>query len=285
LSELVFLQPYDPAFVARYVAAIQGRLPAADLVPGASAWAEGELARARRGYATALRGNETGANAVSYGLARLLATIGPVYYLPSAGLTQIEARYDRGLGMLLRPPSRLFGDSGLEMTAARAMPIRLDSAGGSMGGAVLPPALTPRFRELLEQRLDRLARRLTESELDAPALLAALLDAADVAAQRGLGLYEAADVIVPGVPESEPPGLRLVVPDRKRLDRDLRRRLELASRPPREPGLLTRVFGRGRESARVNGKDDARQWRGMNDVTPPPPPAAPEESAREGWPE
>jgi hypothetical protein len=233
-----------------------------------------------------LRGNEAGANAVSYGLARLLAATGPAFYLPGLGFTQLEARYDRGLGMLLRPPSRLFGDAGLETHAARAMPIRLDSAGGSMGGAFLPPSLTPQFRDLLEQRLERLAPRLTEAELDAPALLGTLLEAAGFAAERGLGLYEAADVVVPGVPESEPPGLRLIVPDRKRLDRDFRRRLELAAKPPREPGLLARVFGRGRVTVHPGNGKETRQWRGMNDVTPPPPPAtAGGESAREGWPE
>ena len=262
------------------LAAVQERLTGGELLPTAQACAEREIARARRGYAGALRGQETGANAMSYGLARLLAAMGPSFYLPGVGFTQLEARYDRGVGMLLRPPSRLFGDAGLETAAARAMPIRLD-ASGSMGGAFIPPPQTPRFRDLLVQRLERLAPRLAEAELDAPALLGTLLEAAAYAAERGSGLYEATDIVVPGVPESEPPGLRLIVPDRKRLDRDLRQRLETALRPPREPGLLARVFGRSRTSA-----GETRRWRGLNDVTPPPPPASPRpENGREGWPE
>jgi hypothetical protein len=149
------------------------------------------------------------------------------------------------------------------------MPIRLDAASGMMGGANIPPALTPQFRDLLERRTERLARRMTEAELDAPALLGTLMTAADYAAERGLGLYEAADVAVPGVPESEPPGMRAVVPDRKRLPPELRKRLEAASRPPRQPGLLARLLGRG-TAEHEEDRGDHRRWGGMNDVTPPP---------------
>jgi hypothetical protein len=63
--------------------------------------------------------------------------------------------------------------------------------------------------------------------------------------------------------------MRLVIPDRKRLDRDLRARLEEAARPPREPGMLARLFRRG-GSPRAQDEDAGRRWRGMNDVTPPP---------------
>src|SRR3712207_5404150 len=220
-------------------------------------------------YTTLFR---SGANAVSYGLARLLGAVEPVFFVPGLGFTQLEAKFDRGIGMLLRPPSRLFGDAGLETTAARAMPIRLDAAGGIMGGAFMPPAQLPRFRALLEQRMDRLARRLAEAELDAPAFLGVLLEASAYAADRGLGLYEATDVVVPGVAASEPPGLRLIAPDRKRLERDLRRRLEAASRPPKEPGFLARLFGRGAAATGADDVEDGRRWRGKNDVTPPPEP-------------
>jgi hypothetical protein len=269
VSELATLHPYDAAFVARYVAALRGELPAGELLPPAPGWAAAEIARAQRGYARARDGSEAGANAVSYGLARLLGATTPVYYLPGAAFTQLEARFDRGIGMLLRPPSRLFADSGLELAVARVMPIRLDASGGSMGGAFMPPALVPRFHTLLEDRMVRLARRMTEAELDAPAFLGLLMQASDFAAQRGLGLLEAADVFVPGVPESEPPGMRLFQPDRKQLDRRLRARLEAASRPPKEPGLLSRLFGRG-SADRNQIWEDKRSWRGMDDVTPPP---------------
>ncbi|MCC7024527.1 MAG: hypothetical protein IT338_17000 [Thermomicrobiales bacterium] len=269
MSDLITLHPYDPAFVARYVATVAGEEAPAGLAPH-EAWVGMEIARARRGYAGALAGGEMGANAITYGLARLLAAVEPVFYLPGAGLTQLEARFDRGIGMLMRPPSRLFGDAGLETRAARAMPIRLDASGGSMGGAFLPPAQTARFQEMLQERMERLARRMTEAEMDAPAIVGLLLETAAYAADRGLGLYEATDIIVPGAPESEPPGLRLIGPDRKRLDRELRQRLEAASRPPREPGFLGRLFGRGTNSAPPDSRDDRRQWGGMGDVTPPP---------------
>src|SRR5215210_4565852 len=273
MSELATLHPYDPAFVTRFVAAVKGELTAGELLPGLPAWAEREIDRVRLGYARAETGNEAGANAVSYGLARMLGAVEPVFFVPGLGFTQLEAKFDRGIGMLLRPPSRLFGDAGLETIAARAMPIRLDAtSGGIMGGAFMPPAQTPRFRDLLEQRLDRLARRMAEAELDAPAFLGILLEASAYAADRGLGLYEAADVVVPGVAASEPPGLRLVAPDRNRLERDLRRRLEAAARPPKEPGLLARMLRRGVTAPRADDAEDGRRWRGNNDVTPPPEP-------------
>lgn len=271
MNEFATLHPYDPVFVVRYVAAVRGELAPAELMPGAPTWAAREIARAQRGLALALDGSEAGANVVSQGLARLLGATEPVYFAPGAGFTQLEARYDRGIGMLLRPPSRLFTDAGLDIAAARAMPIRLDaSGGGTMGGAFMSPDLTVQFRDQLDGRMERLARRMAEAELDAPAYVGLLLEAASYAADRGLGLYEAADVIVPGVPESEPPGMRVIAPDRKRLERGLRARLEEASRPPKEPGLLARLFGRGGPAKREEIWDDALLWRGSNDVTPPP---------------
>jgi hypothetical protein len=274
VSEFATLHPYDPAFVARYVAAVRGEIAPAELVPPAPAWAEQEIARARRGYARALerQKDEAAVNAISLGLARMLAVTQPVFFVPDMGFTQIEARFDRGLGMLLRPPSRLFLDAGLDTSVARTMPIRIDASGGSMGGAFLPPALTEQFRDHLEARMDRLARRMAEAEMDAPAYIGQLLDVAAYVTANGLGLYEASDVFVPGMLESQPPGIRLLQPDRKRLPKELRVRLEEATRPPREPGLIARLLGRGRATpAREDmAWDEPRVWRGVNDVTPPP---------------
>ncbi len=286
MSEFATLHPYDPAFVTAYVAAVRGEVAPADLVPPAPAWAEQEIARARRGYARALerQKDEAAVNAISLGLARMLSVTQPVFFVPDMGFTQIEARFDRGLGMLLRPPSRLFLDAGMETRVARTMPIRLDSSGGSMGGAFLPPSLTGQFRELIEARMERLARRMAEAEMDGPAYIGQLLDVAAYVADSGLGLYEATDVFVPGVLESQPPGIRLLQPDRKRLPKDLRLRLEEAARPPREPGLFARLLGRGRVAPTKEEApwDEPRVWRGVNDVTPPPErpstdPASPEE--------
>ena len=53
MSELSTLHPYDPAFVARYVAAVKGNLAASELLPTAPAWAEREIRAVRLGYARA----------------------------------------------------------------------------------------------------------------------------------------------------------------------------------------------------------------------------------------
>jgi hypothetical protein len=120
---------------------------------------------------------------------------------------------------------------------------------------------------------------MAEAEMDAPAYVGILLEATTFAEARGLGLFEAADVVVPGVVESEPPGLTLLQPDRKRLDKSLRLQLEEAARPPKEPGLFARIFRGAKPTQTHVALDDPRLWRGLNDVTPPPePPAAREEA-------
>jgi hypothetical protein len=220
MSEGTTLHPIDPELLRRYVAAVGGALPAEALVVATRdpAWCGTLLARAARGYDGALRGEERGANAVSLGLAQLLATAHPTFFLPGAGFSFWEARIDRGLGMLLRPPSRLFGEAGLETAAARAMPIRVDASGGAMGGAFVPARLVPQLRAQLDERETRLLRRLAEAEMDAVPLYGLLLEAVAYADERGLGLYEAIDAIVPEAPEADPPGAWIVAPDRKRLD-------------------------------------------------------------------
>lgn len=245
MSDGVSLHPIEPALVHRYVEAVGGALPATAVVPVVPGWSEALVAAARRGYAGARRGEEAGANLVSAGLARALATVHPSFLLPGAGLTFWEARIDRGIGMLLRPPSRLFGEAGLAVPAARAMPIRLDAGGGTMGGAHVPARLMPQLRVLLAEREARLVRRLVEAELDAVPLFGLLLEAVAYADERGLGLYEALDVVVPDLPGANPPGAVVVGPDRRRLDPALRARLEEAAKPPKKPGLLARLFGRG----------------------------------------
>ncbi len=244
MPELSTLHPLDPVVLDRYARAVLGDGEPDLLLPAAPEWSRRLLASARRGYAGALLGRESGANAVSYGLAQLLATAHPTFFLPSASFSLWEARVDRGLGMLLRPPSRLFGEVGLPTAAARAMPIRLDPGAGLMGGAHVPARLVPELRTLLDARAERLIRRLVEAELDGPAILGLLMEATAYAADRGLGLYEALDVVVPEAPAGDPPGATLLAPDRKRLDPALRRRLEDAAKPPKKPGLAARLLGR-----------------------------------------
>jgi hypothetical protein len=278
MSEDVTLHPYEPSFVASYVAAVQGRMAPEAFLPQSPDWAVREMARDRQGHSLALSGSETGANLVSAGLARTLTTIEPVFATPGAGMTQLEARYDRAIGMLLRPPSRLFGEAGLETSLARALPIRLDASGSTMGGAFIPPSLIGQFADLLDQHAERLALRMAEALLDAPAMLAILLEAATYAAARRKGLFEAANIIVPGVPASYPPGTRLVTPDGRRLAPELRRRLEEAARPPKKPGLLSRLFGRG--AAPGDGiSQNGHRARPVSDVTPPPERELPDQEA------
>lgn len=248
MTELCTLHPLDPAVVARYVRAVtgEGERDGAALVPGDPGWGERRLAVAREGYGQALGGSEAGATAVGYGLAQLLATTQPTFVLPGAGLTPWEARIDRGIGMLLRPPSRLFGEAGLAVAAARAMPIRLDLGAGMMGGAHVPARLVPDLRRLLDARAERLVRRLIESDLDGVAVLGLMMEAAAYAEARGFGLLEALDVVVPEAPEGDPPGTIVLLPDRKRMDPALRRRLEEAAKPPKKPSLASRLLGRRR---------------------------------------
>jgi hypothetical protein len=269
MSEDVTLHPYDPRFVVRYVAAIQGRLAPEDLLPQIPEWALQEFERDRKGYRLAVTGSEIGANVVTAGLARTLATIEPVFVTPGVGLSQLEARYDRSIGMLLRPPSRLFSEAGLEINVARIMPIRLDASGTTMGGTFIPPSLVAQFAELLDRHAERLALRMAEAYVDAPAMLAILIETAAYAASQGKGLFEATGVVVPGVPASYPPGTQLVTPDGRRLTPELRRRLEEAARPPKKPGLLSRLFGRS-DATQAGVSRNGRQPRPVSDVTPPP---------------
>ncbi|MDQ3514488.1 MAG: hypothetical protein M3462_12695 [Chloroflexota bacterium] len=198
------------------------------------------------------------------GLAVALAVAGPSFVHPGISLTALEARIDRGVGMLLRPPARLFIGAGLDPALARQMPVRLDLAGGApMGGAFIPAHLVPELESLIERRLARFLRRLADAEMDPVATLGLLLDACAVARARGCGLYESLDVIVADAPASWPPGgVRLA--DRKRLDPVLRRRLEEAAKPPKpvkRPGLVARMLGRG-SAVTPNGHAGADAWPG-----------------------
>lgn len=245
MPELCTLHLLEPGILARYVAAVTGHAEPEAVAPLTPDWSSRIVRAARVGYERAAAGQEQGANTISHGLARILATSQPTFFLPGAGLTAWEARFDRGLGMLMRPPSRLFGEAGLPLAVARAMPIRVDLSGGMMGGAHIPARLIPDLQRLLDHKAERLVRRLVEAELDGVALLGLYIEAADAAAADNLGLYEAIDVLVPEAPEADPPGLRLLQPDKRRLPADLRQRLEEAAKPPKQPGLAARLFRRG----------------------------------------
>jgi hypothetical protein len=193
------------------------------------------------------------ANAITAGLAHDLATKHPTFAHYGLGLTPIEARIDRGVGMLLRPPSRLFGDAGLDQTLSRSLPIRVDLAGGMMGGAFIPARLIPDLQRLIDRRTERFLKRMAEAEMDNVAALGLLIEACQYAIDYDLGIYEAVNVILPDAPESWPPGAKVIGADRKRLDRDLRKRLEEAAKPPKKPGLMARLFAKRAVQTTPNG--------------------------------
>ncbi|MGH2530696.1 MAG: hypothetical protein ACRDJW_00190 [Thermomicrobiales bacterium] len=243
--EQTSLHPLDPEIVRRFVSALNDGDASPLLAIGDAAWATRVVETARRGYATAKAGDESGANAVTYGLARLLAARHPSFFQAGISLTTWEARFDRGAGMLLRPPARLFIEEGLDVYASRTMPIRLDFGRGLMGGCFVPARLVPDFEKLLNARIERIVRRLIDAELDGVAVMGLMLEGCAYARARGLGLFEGVDVVVPEEPASIPPGGQVVLADKKRLDPALRQRLEAAAKPPKKPGLVARLLGRG----------------------------------------
>ena len=240
--ELVSLHPFDPDVATRYVRALGGADAPA---PEWRAWWDDGMARALEAIR---QGDEDAANVITLGLARALAQAHPVFVHEGFGLTPWEARVDRGVGMLMRPPSRLFVDAGLDRETVQAMPIRLDLQRGLMGGAYVPARLVGDLHELLEFRLDRMARRLHEADYDAVAMLGLMFEAVGYARERGLGLYEALDAVGPPIP-----GIVVVEPNPKRMDRELRQRIEAAIKPKKGPGVLARLFGRGGAGA-ANGE-------------------------------
>jgi hypothetical protein len=222
--EWTSLHPLDANMVGAYLDRIRAAAPQSDSLHSGA--------------------GEQGVNVLTLGFARFLAEGSPVFVHDGLSLTTFEARIDRGVGMLLRPPSRLFMDAGLDASIACAMPIRLDLQQGNMGGAFVPARLIPQMRTILDERMQRILRRLDEAEYDGVAVLGLLIEATDYAAARGLGLYEAIDAISPYHPASWPPGATVLAADPKRLDRDLRKRLETAAKPEKQPGLIRRMFGR-----------------------------------------
>lgn len=249
--DVISLHPLDPAVAERYVAAVSG----ANSPPAAwSSWWSDALPRA---LVRAEAGDEQAANRISLGLAWALAAEGPGYLIPGFGLSIWEARIDRGIGMLLRPPARLFMDAGLDANTSRTMPIRLDTQLGMMGGAYVPPRLVPQLQEHLEARFDRTVRRLVAAEYDPFAILGPVHEVVARARVQGHGLFEALDAF--GPEGQGPPGMTVVMADPKRMDKALRQRIELARREPRKPGLFARLLGRDGASQRMMSNGHLRK--------------------------
>jgi hypothetical protein len=233
--EMMSLHPLDERVLARFVAALGGE---ADPEPEWRPWWPAQpgmlLERMRAG-------DERASTEITLALAYALGSEAPSFAAPAFGLTLWEARVDRGVGMYLRPPARMFRDRGMELAVVRAMPIRVDTNLGPMGGAFVPAHLVPKVKELLESREQRMARRLREAELDPVVALTLFGEAVDYALERGLGLFEALDAVGPGGESVF--GGEVVVGSRDRVPKPERKRIDELSKPPRKPGLLKRMFG------------------------------------------
>lgn len=182
-------------------------------------------------------------NDVSFGFVAWLATQQPSFAATGLGLSPWEARIDRGSGMLLRPPSRLFVDAGLDVALARRMPIRIAAGDTMMAGAWVPPRAVDAYAERLDRLFDRSIRRLVDAELDAVTMMGLMTEAVTYARDRGMGLIEAIDLIDPTDARSWPTGANVIA---RPTDRALVARIEEATRPPKQPGLIRRLLGFGR---------------------------------------
>ncbi|HYJ13663.1 MAG TPA: hypothetical protein VEW66_08730, partial [Thermomicrobiales bacterium] len=156
---MVSLHPIKEQVVLNYVATLQGVMvdERIDEWLGASA---------RLVHDRAATGSEPAANQITTGLAQALALVGPLYVSQPFGLSFWEAQVDRSMGLMMRPPSRLFLEAGLDRQVARGMPIRLAAQAGMMGGAWIPARLVPVALAGFDDHLERSARRLREAELD-----------------------------------------------------------------------------------------------------------------------
>lgn len=182
-------------------------------------------------------------NDLTFGLAAWLATWQPVFAQRALSLSSWEARVDRGSGMMLRPPSRLFIDAGLDPAVARRMPIRIESGDAMMGGAWVPARLMPQYLERLDRNLERSVRRLNEAELDGALLMGLMFETTGFAAGQGMGLFEAVDLLDAADPGTWPPGAQVIT---RTTDKTLIERIRVATQPAKQPGLIARLLGRSR---------------------------------------
>lgn len=248
--EVISLHPFDPEIARRYVAALAG-----DGHPD-PAWDEWWNAGLVRACKHARLGDESAINQLTLGLAWALGSHHPSFLHDGFGLTVWEARVDRGVGMLMRPPSRLFTDAGMDTTTARTMPIRIDIQSGLMGGAYVPARLIKDLQAIIETRFDRTVRRLVDAGYDPVRTMGLITEAIAFARQNGLGLYEAMDAVGPD--GQAMPGMRVIEPDPKRLGKEFRQRVALARKPPKVKGtsLLDRALRRhpSPSAPAVNGR-------------------------------
>jgi hypothetical protein len=252
--ELMSLHPLDDHIVDRFTQAALGEVSPED---GWQAWWPQGIPVLFERMRT---GDERAANELTLALAYALGTTHPTFTAPGFGLTMWEARVDRGVGMYMRPPSRLFRDLGVELEVIRAMPIRLDTAMGMMGGAFVPSHLIPKVREIVDSREERIARRLREAEYDPVVALGLFREAIAYAEKHGLGLFEALDAVGPDGQTTF--GGTVIIGSRERVPKDERKRIDRASEPPKKPGLISRILGRQQASS-SNGHYPSHDDEGM----------------------
>lgn len=178
--------------------------------------------------------DESAANRITTALARAMADANPTFHLEGFGLTPWEAMIDRGVGMLMRPPARVFVDNGVHPLYVHSMPIRLDLQGGIMGGAWIPPHLIDKLDQMVDQRLELWAKRLHEAEHDPYPMLATMRMAVDEAKASGFGLMEAINILGP---ESQ----IVETPSKKKMDPALRARIDAALEQEKQ-SLIDKLF-------------------------------------------
>lgn len=223
----ICLHLYSPDIADQYFQALKGEAP-----PSWHWWQDD--------FATLMRDevSEADANRLTSAIAIAMADAYPTFWHEGCGLTQWEAMIDRGVGMLMRPPARIFVDHGHNPYLIDKMPIRLDLQGGfPMAGAWIPPHLVGKLHEMVETRLELWAKRIHEAELDPYPMLTTMHMASGEAMRQGLGLIESMDVL--------PPGSQVVqTPDRKKMDPALRTRIDAALNEDKH-GLMDKLFRRG----------------------------------------
>lgn len=223
----ICLHLYSPDIADQYFQALRGE------IPPAWHWWQDDLSTLMTDEVS-----EADANRLTTGIAVAMAESYPTFWYDGCSLTQWEATIDRGIGMLMRPPARMFVDHGHNPYLIDKMPIRLDLQGGfPMVGAWIPPHLIPKLNEMIETRLEIWAKRMQEAELDPYPILTTIHMAAGEAMKQGLGLIESMDVLPPGSPVVQ-------TPNRKKMDPEFRARIDAALSEDKQ-SLMDRFFRRG----------------------------------------
>jgi len=240
------LHPFDPQLATEFVRVASGHQASlTDIDPG---WSDRVVHDARASFELARSGQARGFYELTAAFGQLVAAKYPSFAHEGLSFTAWEAQVDRGAGMLMRPPARLLIEAGLEPEVGRRLPIRLDFTLGLMGGAWVPSRNVPQLAALLDDRFERLVKRLVAAEMDPYPYMSLLIEAVRYAADRNLAIFESLGVVLPDEPASVPPGGVLIAYDRKRIDPEMKQRIEIATRPPKTAGRLARLLGKGQQS-------------------------------------